>query len=171
MGATFRRSKPRWIAGSRSGAAQGRRQPVLGLGDALRAVRLKVIDCQTGRLLTWRESKPSANQKLRSRKPAAGTARSRLIQTETCRLAYSIGSHLGIFPGLCKASVNRAAMSHISPPGPDSYVSLAVIASAIVAALGLPIADLLIGLAITAVIPQDHLGLVVDGPRWAPPHH
>jgi acyl-lipid omega-6 desaturase (Delta-12 desaturase) len=29
--------------------------PVLGLGDAMRAVRLKVIDCQTGRLLTWRE--------------------------------------------------------------------------------------------------------------------
>jgi cation diffusion facilitator family transporter len=34
----------------------------------------------------------------------------------------------------------------------DSYVSLAVVASAIVVALGLPIADPLIGLAITAVI-------------------
>ncbi|HET9593415.1 MAG TPA: cation transporter, partial [Solirubrobacterales bacterium] len=34
----------------------------------------------------------------------------------------------------------------------DSYVSLAVVASAVVVALGLPIADPLIGLAITAVI-------------------
>jgi acyl-lipid omega-6 desaturase (Delta-12 desaturase) len=31
--------------------------PVLSLGDALRAVRLKVIDRQSGRLLTWREVK------------------------------------------------------------------------------------------------------------------
>ena len=34
----------------------------------------------------------------------------------------------------------------------DSYVSLAVVASAVVVALGLPIADPVIGLAITAVI-------------------
>jgi divalent metal cation (Fe/Co/Zn/Cd) transporter len=34
----------------------------------------------------------------------------------------------------------------------DSYVSLAVVATAVVVALGLPIADPLIGLAITAVI-------------------
>ncbi|TMK69630.1 MAG: cation transporter, partial [Actinobacteria bacterium] len=34
----------------------------------------------------------------------------------------------------------------------DAYVSLAVVASAIVVALGAPIADPLIGLAITAVI-------------------
>jgi divalent metal cation (Fe/Co/Zn/Cd) transporter len=34
----------------------------------------------------------------------------------------------------------------------DAYVSLAVIASAVVVALGVPIADPLIGLAITAVI-------------------
>jgi omega-6 fatty acid desaturase (delta-12 desaturase) len=31
--------------------------PVLGLGDGLRAVRLKVIDRESGRLLTWREVK------------------------------------------------------------------------------------------------------------------
>jgi acyl-lipid omega-6 desaturase (Delta-12 desaturase) len=31
--------------------------PVLGVGDALRAVRLKVIDRRSGRLLTWREVK------------------------------------------------------------------------------------------------------------------
>ena len=31
--------------------------PVLGVGDALRAVRLKVIDRKSGRLLTWREVK------------------------------------------------------------------------------------------------------------------
>lgn len=31
--------------------------PVLSVGDALRAVRLKVIDRQNGRLLTWREVK------------------------------------------------------------------------------------------------------------------
>jgi omega-6 fatty acid desaturase (delta-12 desaturase) len=29
--------------------------PVLGVGDGLRAIRLKVIDRQSGRLLTWRE--------------------------------------------------------------------------------------------------------------------
>jgi len=34
----------------------------------------------------------------------------------------------------------------------DAYVSLAVIASAVVVAIGLPVADPLIGLAITAVI-------------------
>jgi acyl-lipid omega-6 desaturase (Delta-12 desaturase) len=32
-----------------------RQVPVLGLGDGLRAIRLKVIDRQSGRLLTWRE--------------------------------------------------------------------------------------------------------------------
>jgi omega-6 fatty acid desaturase (delta-12 desaturase) len=31
--------------------------PVLGVGDALRAIRLKVLDRQSGRLLTWREVK------------------------------------------------------------------------------------------------------------------
>ncbi len=40
----------------------------------------------------------------------------------------------------------------LSPARADSYVSLAVVATAVVVALGLPIADPLIGLAITAVI-------------------
>jgi omega-6 fatty acid desaturase (delta-12 desaturase) len=34
--------------------------PVLGVGDGLRAIRLKVIDRQSGRLLTWREVKALA---------------------------------------------------------------------------------------------------------------
>lgn len=34
--------------------------PVLGVGDGLRAIRLKVIDRQSGRLLTWREVKAVA---------------------------------------------------------------------------------------------------------------
>ena len=34
--------------------------PVLGVGDGLRASRLKVIDRQSGRLLTWREVKAVA---------------------------------------------------------------------------------------------------------------
>jgi acyl-lipid omega-6 desaturase (Delta-12 desaturase) len=34
--------------------------PVLGVGDGLRAIRLKVIDRQSGRMLTWREVKALA---------------------------------------------------------------------------------------------------------------
>ncbi|HKI65900.1 MAG TPA: hypothetical protein VJ989_01380 [Solirubrobacterales bacterium] len=34
--------------------------PVLGVADGLRAIRLKVIDRQSGRLLTWREVKALA---------------------------------------------------------------------------------------------------------------
>lgn len=52
----------------------------------------------------------------------------------------------------------------------DSYVSLAVVASALVVALGLPIADPLIGLAITAVI----LKITTDSwrtVRGGPPGH
>ena len=37
-----------------------RQVPVLGVGDGLRAIRLKVIDRQSGRLLTWREVKALA---------------------------------------------------------------------------------------------------------------
>jgi omega-6 fatty acid desaturase (delta-12 desaturase) len=37
-----------------------REVPVLGVGDGLRAIRLKVIDRQSGRLLTWREVKALA---------------------------------------------------------------------------------------------------------------
>jgi len=33
---------------------------VLGVADGLRAIRLKVIDRQSGRLLTWREVKALA---------------------------------------------------------------------------------------------------------------
>ena len=37
-----------------------RKVPILGVGDGLRAIRLKVIDRQSGRLLTWREVKSRA---------------------------------------------------------------------------------------------------------------
>jgi cation diffusion facilitator family transporter len=44
----------------------------------------------------------------------------------------------------------------------DAYVSLGVVASAVVVALGAPIADPLIGLGITLVIPADHMAVVAD---------
>ena len=47
---------------------------------------------------------------------------------------------------------SRALLADGNHARADSYVSLAVVASAVVVALGLPIADPLIGLAITAVI-------------------
>ena len=45
----------------------------------------------------------------------------------------------------------------------DGFVSLGVLASAILVAAGLPRADPLIGLAITRGDPQDHVGLVASG--------
>ena len=50
----------------------------------------------------------------------------------------------------------------------DAYVSLAVIASAAVVAIGLPIADPLIGLAITVVILRITVAVVGDGARPRP---
>jgi cation diffusion facilitator family transporter len=88
---------------------------------------------------------------------------SRLVNPHapTHLLALALAGLIG-FAGNCIAAVIRTrAGRRLDSPAlvadgnharADSYVSLAVVASAIVVALGLPIADPLIGLAITAVI-------------------
>jgi len=88
---------------------------------------------------------------------------SRLInpQTPTHLVALAAAGLIGFAGNWIAAIIRTRAGQRLNSPAliadgnharADSYVSLAVIASAIVVALGLPIADPLIGLAITAVI-------------------
>jgi cation diffusion facilitator family transporter len=95
---------------------------------------------------------------------AAGVeAISRLIhpQTPTDLLALAAAGLIGFGGNWVAAIIRTRAGNRLDSPAliadgnharADSYVSLAVVASAIVVALGLPIVDPLIGLAITAVI-------------------
>lgn len=94
---------------------------------------------------------------------AGAEAVSRLIDPHapTHLLALALAGLIG-FAGNWIAAIIRTRAGHsLDSPAliadgnharADSYVSLAVVATAIVVALGLPIADPLIGLAITAVI-------------------
>ena len=88
---------------------------------------------------------------------------SRLIhpQTPTHLLALAAGGLIGFTGNWIAAGIRTRAGNRVDSPAliadgnharADSYVSLAVVATAAVVALGLPIADPLIGLAITAVI-------------------
>lgn len=88
---------------------------------------------------------------------------SRLIhpQTPTDLLALAAAGLIGFGGNWLAAIIRTRAGNQLDSPAliadgnharADSYVSLAVVASAIVVALGLPVADPLIGLAITAVI-------------------
>lgn len=88
---------------------------------------------------------------------------SRLVhpQTPTDLLALAAAGLIGFGGNWVAAIIRTRAGNRLDSPAliadgnharADSYVSLAVVASAIVVALGLPIADPLIGLAITAVI-------------------
>lgn len=88
---------------------------------------------------------------------------SRLIhpQTPTHLLALAAAGLLGFTGNRVAAAIRGRAGRRLDSPAlvadanharTDSYVSLAVVASAGVVAIGLPIADPLIGLAITAVI-------------------
>jgi cation diffusion facilitator family transporter len=88
---------------------------------------------------------------------------SRLIhpQTPTDLIALAAAGLIGFGGNRLAAIVRTRAGKRLDSPAliadgnharADSYVSLAVVASAIVVALGLPIADPLIGLAITALI-------------------
>jgi cation diffusion facilitator family transporter len=88
---------------------------------------------------------------------------SRLIhpQTPTDLLALAAAGLIGFGGNWIAAIIRSRAGKKLDSPAliadgnharADSYVSLAVVASAIVVALGLPIADPLIGLAITALI-------------------
>jgi cation diffusion facilitator family transporter len=88
---------------------------------------------------------------------------SRLIhpQTPTHLLALAAAGLIGFAANWIAAGIRTRAGKRLDSPAliadgnharADSYVSLAVVASAAVVALGLPIADPLIGLAITAVI-------------------
>jgi cation diffusion facilitator family transporter len=88
---------------------------------------------------------------------------SRLINPETPTHLVALGAAglLGFGGNWIAAIIRTRAGRHLDSPAliadgnharADSYVSLAVVASAIVVALGVPIADPLIGLGITAVI-------------------
>jgi cation diffusion facilitator family transporter len=88
---------------------------------------------------------------------------SRLIhpQTPTHLLALAVAGLVGFTGNWLAAGIRTRAGNRLDSPAliadgnharTDSYVSLAVVATAAVVALGLPIADPLIGLAITAVI-------------------
>jgi cation diffusion facilitator family transporter len=88
---------------------------------------------------------------------------SRLIhpQTPTHLLALAAAGLIGFAGNWIAAGIRTRAGNRLDSPAliadgnharADSYVSLAVVATAIVVAFGLPIADPLIGLAITAVI-------------------
>jgi cation diffusion facilitator family transporter len=88
---------------------------------------------------------------------------SRLIhpQTPTHLLALAAAGLIGFTGNWIAAGIRTRAGNRLDSPAliadgnharADSYVSLAVVATAAVVALGLPIADPLIGLAITAVI-------------------
>ena len=88
---------------------------------------------------------------------------SRLInpQTPTHLLALAAAGLIGFAGNWIAAQIRTRAGNRLDSPAliadgnharADSYVSLAVIATAVVVALGLPVADPLIGLAITVVI-------------------
>ena len=94
---------------------------------------------------------------------AGAEAISRLIHPRdpTALLALASAGLLGFAGNWIAAIIRTRAGSRLESPAliadgnharADSYVSLAVVASAAVVALGLPVADPLIGLAITAVI-------------------
>ncbi|MFN8163701.1 MAG: cation diffusion facilitator family transporter [Solirubrobacterales bacterium] len=94
---------------------------------------------------------------------AGAEALDRLVhpQTPTHLVALAIAGLLGFAGNWIAAGVRTRAGHHLRSPAliadgnharADSYVSLAVVASAAAVALGLTIADPLIGLAITAVI-------------------
>jgi cation diffusion facilitator family transporter len=103
---------------------------------------------------------------------------SRLIhpKTPTHLLALAAAGLIGFGGNWIAAQIRTRAGNRLDSPAliadgnharADSYVSLAVIASAAVVALGLPIADPLIGLAITAVI----LKITWDSWRTVRGHH
>jgi cation diffusion facilitator family transporter len=103
---------------------------------------------------------------------------SRLIhpQTPTHLLALAAAGLIGFGGNWIAAGIRTRAGDRLDSPAlladgnharADSYVSLAVVASAAAVALGLPIADPLIGLAITAVI----LKITWDSWRTVHGHH
>jgi cation diffusion facilitator family transporter len=88
---------------------------------------------------------------------------SRLIhpQTPTHLIALAAAGLIGFAGNRIAAGIRTRAGNRLDSPAliadgnharADSYVSLAVVATAIVVAIGIPVADPLIGLAITAVI-------------------
>lgn len=103
---------------------------------------------------------------------------SRLIhpQTPTHLLALAAAGLIGFVGNWIAAGIRTRAGNRLDSPAliadgnharADSYVSLAVIATAAAVALGLPVADPLIGLAITAVI----LKITWDSWRTVRGHH
>lgn len=88
--------------------------------------------------------------------------------------ALAAAGAIGYLGNFLASKVRKSAGHRLNSPAliadgnhaaADAYVSLAVIASAIVVGLGAPIADPLIGLAITLVILRDHLAELEHGAR------
>jgi cation diffusion facilitator family transporter len=103
---------------------------------------------------------------------------SRLVhpETPTHLWALAVAGGIGYFGNWVAAQIRTRAGQKLDSPAliadgnharADAYVSLAVIASAIVVALGLPVADPLIGLGITLVI----LKITWDSWRTVRGHH
>lgn len=103
---------------------------------------------------------------------------SRLIRPETPTHLWALAAAggIGYFGNWIAAQIRTRAGNKLDSPAliadgnharADAYVSLAVIASAIVVALGLPVADPLIGLGITLVI----LKITWDSWRTVRGHH
>ena len=97
-------------------------------------------------------------------------------QTPTHLLALAAAGLIGFGGNWIAAGIRTRAGNRLDSPAlladgnharADSYVSLAVVASAVVVALGLPVADPLIGLAITVVI----LKITRDSWRTVRGHH
>ncbi|HEX3323517.1 MAG TPA: cation transporter, partial [Solirubrobacterales bacterium] len=103
---------------------------------------------------------------------------SRLIhpQTPTRLFALAVAGLIGFGGNWVAAQIRTRAGNHLDSPAliadgnharADSYISLAVVATAAFAAVGVPIADPLIGLAITVVI----LKITWDSWRTVRGHH
>ena len=132
-------------------------------GDALTAVPLGIAFALRSQLAERRAGLAVVAAIFISACVAGVEAIQRLIHPvpPTHLVALALAGAIGYAGNLAAARIRLSAGRRLDSPAliadgnhahADSYVSLAVIASAIVVALGAPIADPLIGLAITAVI-------------------
>lgn len=132
-------------------------------GDALTAVPLGIAFALRSQLAERRAGLAVVAAIFISACVAGVEAIQRLIHPvpPTHLVALALAGVIGYAGNLAAARIRLSAGRRLDSPAliadgnhahADSYVSLAVIASAIVVALGVPIADPLIGLAITVVI-------------------
>jgi cation diffusion facilitator family transporter len=132
-------------------------------GDALTAVPLGIAFALRSRLAERRAGLIVVAAIFLSACVAAGEAIARLIDPRppTHLALLALAGAIGYTGNFVAARIRTAAGERLSSPAliadgeharADAYVSLAVIASAALVALGLPVADPILGLAITLVI-------------------